>query len=57
MEKFENLNKYSIGIELQNKGHELGYQNYSLKQTNSLISLVKQLKKKYNIKNSYCWSF
>ena len=48
---FENLNSKSIGIELQNKGHKLGYQNYSLKQTNSLISLVKQLKKKYNIKN------
>ena len=48
---FVNLNNRSIGIELQNKGHNLGYQNYPVKQINSLISLVKQLKKKYNIKN------
>ena len=27
---FVNLNNRSIGIELQNKGHNLGYQNYSL---------------------------
>ena len=26
MEKFKNLNKYSIGIELVNKGHQFGYQ-------------------------------
>ena len=50
-ENFVNLNNRTIGIELQNKGHNLGYQNYPVKQINSLISLVKQLKKKYNIKN------
>ena len=27
-----NLNKYSIGIEIQNKGHFLGYQNFPNKQ-------------------------
>ena len=29
MEKFKNLNENSIGIELVNKGHEFGYQNFS----------------------------
>ena len=43
---FINLNNYSIGIELVNKGHLLGYQNFTKKQINSLIILCKQLKKK-----------
>ena len=42
---FINLNNYSIGIELVNKGHEYGYQNYSSKQIKSLINLCKNLKK------------
>ena len=49
--KFENLNNYSIGIELVNKGHQFGYQNFSKKQIKSLISLCKNLKKKYSIKS------
>ena len=48
--KFKNLNKYSIGIELVNKGHQFGYQNFSQKQISSLIKLCKKLKKKYLIK-------
>ena len=48
--KFNNLNKYSIGIELVNKGHQFGYQNFSQKQISSLIKLCKKLKKKYAIK-------
>ena len=48
--KFKNLNKYSIGIELVNKGHQFGYQNFSNKQISSLIKLCKKLKKKYAIK-------
>ena len=48
--KLVNLNNYSIGIELVNKGHEFGYQNFSAKQINSLILLCKFLKKKYQIK-------
>ena len=48
--KFKNLNKYSIGIELVNKGHQFGYQNFSQKQISSLIKLCKKLKKKYAIK-------
>ena len=48
--KFKNLNKYSIGIELVNKGHHLGYENFPKKQIKSLIKLCKNLKKKYKIK-------
>ena len=47
---FKNLNNNSIGIELVNKGHEFGYQNFSNIQITSLINLCKNLKKKYSIK-------
>jgi len=46
---FINLNKFSIGIELVNKGHQFGYQNYTNKKKNNLIVLCKKLKKKYKI--------
>ena len=48
--KFKNLNHYSIGIELVNKGHQFGYQNFSHRQISSLIKLCKKLKKNYLIK-------
>ena len=48
--KFINLNENSIGIELVNKGHRLGYQNFTEIQIKSLITLCKKLKKKYSIK-------
>ncbi|CAN1607897.1 ampD N-acetyl-anhydromuramyl-L-alanine amidase [Candidatus Pelagibacterales bacterium] len=48
---FKNLNKNSIGIELENKGHQYGYQNFSSKQIWQLIKILKILKKKYKIKN------
>tara|TARA_A100001015_G_scaffold302376_1_gene390499 strand:- start:89 stop:796 length:708 start_codon:yes stop_codon:yes gene_type:complete len=48
--KFNNLNNYSIGIELVNKGHEFGYQSFSRQQISSLIKLCKKIKKKYLIK-------
>jgi N-acetylmuramoyl-L-alanine amidase len=50
---FENLNGHSIGIELENKGHEFGYEEFTKKQINKLIKLCLNLKKKYKIKNSY----
>jgi len=46
------LNKNSIGVEISNKGHDFGYQNYSNKQIYSLIKLSKYLIKKYKIKKS-----
>ena len=42
---YKNLNKNSIGIELVNKGHQFGYQNFSNNQIKSLIKLSKILKK------------
>ena len=47
---FKNLNKYSIGIELVNKGHHLGYEKFEKKQILNLIKLCKKLTKKYKIK-------
>ncbi len=47
---FINLNKNSLGIELVNKGHQFGYQNFTKDQITSLIKLCKKLKKKYKIK-------
>jgi len=47
---FVNLNKNSLGIELVNKGHQNGYQNFSSRQITSLIKLCKNLKRKYFIK-------
>ena len=48
--KFSNLNNNSLGIELVNKGHDYGYQNFNNLQIKSLIKLCKILKKKYSIK-------
>ena len=48
--KYKNLNENSIGIELVNKGHQYGYQNYTKKQINKLVLLCKYLIKKYKIK-------
>ena len=47
---FKNLNEHSVGIELQNKGHEFGYQKFSKIQISNLIKLCKRLKKKYSLK-------
>ena len=44
-----NLNKHSIGIEIQNKGHFISYQKFSKKQIFSLIKLIKILMRKYKI--------
>ena len=46
----KSLNKYSIGIEINNSGHDHGYKKFTSKQINSLIKLLKYLMKKYNIK-------
>ena len=48
--KFKLLNKYSIGIEITNPGHENGYKKFTSKQINSLIKLLRYLIKNYSIK-------
>ena len=47
--KYKSLNKYSIGIEISNPGHNFGYNKFSKKQIQSLIRLSKILIKKYKI--------
>lgn len=47
--KFKSLNKNSIGIEIQNSGHNYKYENFSLKQISSLKKLLKSLIKIYRI--------
>jgi len=46
---FKSLNKYSIGIEISNPGHDNDYKKFSKKQTQSLKKLCKFLIKKYKI--------
>ena len=46
-----NINDYSIGIELENKGHDFGYTKFSNRQYNSLKKLISFLKKNFNILN------
>ena len=38
---FINLNNQSIGIELVNKGHQFGYENFSKKQISKLVCFAK----------------
>ena len=48
--KFKSLNKYSIGIEINNPGHQHGYKEFNSKQIFSLLKLLTYLTKKYRIK-------
>ena len=50
--RFKNLNNNSIGIELENKGHQYGYQDFPSKQIKQLIKILKILKKKFKIQNT-----
>ena len=47
--KESDINSSSIGIELDNSGHFLDFENFSILQINSLIKLIKHLKKNYKI--------
>jgi N-acetylmuramoyl-L-alanine amidase len=47
---FNLLNRYSIGIEINNPGHDHGYKKFSVKQTQSVMKLLRYLIKRYNIK-------
>ena len=48
-DKYSMLNKYSIGIEIQNPGHDHGYKKFNIKQISSLKKLLNYLIKKYKI--------
>ena len=48
---FSSLNKNSIGIEINNPGHDFKYKKFSKKQINSILLLTKSLIKKYKIKS------
>jgi len=45
----QSLNRYSIGIEIQNPGHENFYEKFSNKQMNSVKKLLRFLTKKYRV--------
>ena len=51
--KYNLLNRYSIGIEINNPGHENGYKKFKLNQILSLKKLLKFLINKYNIGNQH----
>ena len=51
--KYKFLNKYSIGIEISNSGHDFNYSKFSKKQIISIEKLSKFLIKKYKIKSSF----
>ena len=50
--KLKSLNKFSIGIEIQNKGHQYGYENFKTIQIKKLIKLLNIICKKYHIKKN-----
>ena len=47
--KYKSLNKYSLGIEISNPGHQYKYNKFSQIQIKSLLKLTKYLLKKYKI--------
>ena len=49
MENIQSLNRYSIGVEIQNSGHENSYEKYSNKQINSVKKLLRFLTKRYRV--------
>ena len=46
---FKSLNRYSIGVEIQNSGHDNRYENFSQKQIVSIKKLLIYLIRKYNV--------
>ena len=49
---YKSLNKCSIGIEINNSGHNHGYPKFKSKQINSLKKLLKRLISTYKIKKN-----
>ena len=52
-QKYKSINKYSIGIEISNPGHDNKYKKFSKKQINSVLKLSKFLIKKYRVKSNF----
>ena len=50
---YKSINKYSIGIEIRNPGHEYSYKKFSKKQIKSILKLSTYLRKKYKIKANF----
>jgi N-acetylmuramoyl-L-alanine amidase len=50
---FRSLNKYSIGIEISNSGHDYNYTKFTSQQIKSVLKLSKYLIKKYKIKYNF----
>ena len=46
---YNSINKYSIGIEISNPGHQYNYKKYTRQQITSIKKLLKYLITKYNI--------
>ena len=51
--RYKSINKYSIGIEISNSGHEHSYKEFSKKQIRSILKLSTYLIKKYKIKSNF----
>jgi N-acetylmuramoyl-L-alanine amidase len=49
--RYKSLNRYSIGIEISNPGHNYNYNRFSKSQIQSITKLSKYLIKKYKIKS------
>ena len=50
---YKSLNRYSIGIEISNPGHDYKYDKFSKKQINSILKLSNYLIKKYKINRKH----
>ena len=51
--KYKSINKYSIGIEISNPGHDHNYKKFSKIQIKSILKLSNYLIKKYKIKSNF----
>ena len=50
---YKSINKYSIGIEISNSGHDNKYDKFNKKQINSIVKLSKFLIRKYKINQNF----
>ena len=50
---YKSLNRYSIGIEISNPGHNNRYNKFTKKQIHSILKLSNYLIKKYKIKSNF----